>query len=567
MRIKYLAIKEGKPVELHKKITVFVGPNNSGKSQTLKDIRFLLDRPYTPSQLPIILRDSTDCFEIPDFKAIKDTLIIRPSITNVEHYTIEGIKSNLIERSSFDIHDSQIKRYDDINEEQKRKNFFQWFSKFYIALMDAETRLKLASETSSFIPSESTPENLLQSLFLKQDFEEILSKAFKDAFHQDIKLDASQLLKLCFRVGNDLDKIPEDSRTAYKVATRIPKIDIQGDGYRSFVGIILGLLLCKNRIILLDEPEAFLHPAQAYFLGKWIGENKDSLGSQLLICTHSSNFLSGILTGSQDIEIFRLKRTGNNTSYTKIEPKVASSFISNPILSSQRVIDGLFHKGVVICEADADRAVYQLVASKCHNSNREILFIHAHNKQTLALVADMLKQAGTPVAVIADIDILRPDKDLDEVYKVLTDGEIPAELSVLRRKINSYVDNRPEDEVLEELKGRVSEFLHQLELEEHNLEGARSALNRIYRETSKWSAIKKSGINVLEGDIQTCAIQLIEALAIIGLFVVPLGELEGWIDLGKHKNKWIVPALEMINDRKTPQNLSLFVGRVLHFFD
>ena len=107
--------------------------------------------------------------------------------------------------------------------------------------MDAETRLKLSSETNSFIPQESIPDNLIQSLFMRPDLESVLRQAFREAFHQDIKLDVSQLLKLCIRVGNDVNQIPADARTAYNVAKDIPKIDSQGDGYRSFAGIVIGL--------------------------------------------------------------------------------------------------------------------------------------------------------------------------------------------------------------------------------------------------------------------------------------------------------------------------------------
>lgn len=68
------------------------------------------------------------------------------------------------------------------------------------------------------------------------DLEAVLRQAFKDAFNQDIKLDVSQLLKLCFRIGSKVNQIPADARTAYNVAKDIPKIDSQGDGYRSFAG-------------------------------------------------------------------------------------------------------------------------------------------------------------------------------------------------------------------------------------------------------------------------------------------------------------------------------------------
>lgn len=376
--------------------------------------------------------------------------------------------------------------------------------------MDAETRLKLSSETNSFVPQDAEPDNLLQSLFVYPNMEKELRQAFKDAFHQDIKLDVSQLLKLCIRVGDNVNQIPADARVAYNVAKDISKIDSQGDGYRSFAGIVIGLLICKNRIILLDEPEAFLHPAQAFFLGKWIGTNSSKLGSQLLVCTHSSNFLSGILAGTQELDVIRLNRIKNNTQYITLTSDIAKQLVSNPILSSQRVIEGIFHKGVVVCEADADRAVYQSVAALCHQSNREILFIHAHNKQTLAPVAKVLKATGTPVAAVSDIDIFHIDKDIDDTYKALAGCSIEQELKDRQKSLVNYIESRSEEEVLNELKNKIDELVGQLNKGEHTLDGARTALKRIQKESTKWSAIKREGIKALNAEQQANVVQLIE---------------------------------------------------------
>lgn len=568
MRINFLKLKTGETVELPHKITVFVGPNNSGKSQTLKDIRCLMDRQESPIKEPVILLDDNSCFDIPNMSTIKSDLIFKDSATNVNHYTIGSIGSNLFGKSSIDAYKPQIEDFDNQTNTSKYNSFLSWFGKYYIALMDAETRLRLSSETNSFVPQETMPDNLLQSLFLIPELESELRRAFNMAFQQDIKLDVSQLLKICIRVGEKVSQIPADARTAYNIAKDIPKIDSQGDGYRSFAGIVIGLLICKNRIILLDEPEAFLHPAQAFFLGKWIGQNSDILGSQLLICTHSSSFLSGIISGTQNLSVARLLRVHNHTHYNILSSVTTKKLINNPILSSQRVVEGIFHRGVVICEADADRAVYQSVASQYHDSNREILFIHAHNKQALALVASVLKQTGTPVAVIADIDILRPNNELDDLYNVLAGKEMDPVLQSRRKGLDTFIDSRPENEVLQELIKNMDEFLKQLHNNEHSLDGAKGALSRIKSETSKWSLIKRNGINILEGQQKENAEQLLAELANIGLFVVKVGELEGWIDLGIHKkNKWIIPALEAINDHKASSNIVEFVGDILGYFN
>ena len=567
MRINYLQLQTGEKIELPHNISVFVGPNNAGKSQTLKDVRCLMDRQASPIKTPVILLNDNSCFDIPNLETIKRDVHLRNSRRYVDHYTVQAIGSNLFGKSDFDIHKPQLDNYNTQGDAAKRNMFFEWFSKHYIALMDAETRLKLSSETNSFIPAETVPENPIQALFNSPEMETVLQLAFRDAFQQEIKLDVSQLMKLCIRVGENVKQIPTDARIAYNIAKDIPKIDSQGDGYRSFAGIIIGLLICKNRIILLDEPEAFLHPAQAYFLGKWIGSHQDLLGSQLLICTHSSNFLSGILTGTQELSVIRLHREGNNTSFITLSSEISKQLIGNPILSSQRVVEGLFHRGVVVCEADADRAVYQSVASIYHNSNREILFIHAHNKQTLALVASVLRKTGTPVAVISDIDILRPGKDLEDVYRELTGNELGQDLRDRQKTLDDFIDVRPENEVLQELKSHVEVFLKQLQDGDHNLDGAKGALSRIKSDTSKWSAIKRDGIRILDGQQADNLNILISELSKNGLFVVPVGELEGWIDLGTHKkNKWIIPALEAIFEYKASTPLVDFVGNVLNYF-
>ena len=121
--------------------------------------------------------------------------------------------------------------------------------------------------------------------------------------------------------------------------------------------------------------------------------------------------------------------------------------------------------------------------------------------------------------------------------------------------------------MLKELKSNVEELIVQFNKGEHTLDGARSALKRILKEASKWSAIKKDGIRALNEEQRSNAMQLIDSLAKVGLFVVPVGELEGWIKLGtSKKNKWIIPALDEINKQRTPEGLKKFIGDVLKFF-
>ena len=105
-----------------------------------------------------------------------------------------------------------------------------------------------------------------------KEIENKLRRVFHDTFDMSIFFDYSGLKTLTFRVAKEFEKIPADTRDSYSILSKYSKLDNQGDGFRSFVGVVLSLLLSEHRIILLDEPEAFLHPAQAKMLGRWVAE-------------------------------------------------------------------------------------------------------------------------------------------------------------------------------------------------------------------------------------------------------------------------------------------------------
>lgn len=340
-------------------------------------------------------------------------------------------------------------------------------------------------------------------------------------------------------------------------------LDRQGDGFRSFVGVVLSLLLSKGRIILLDEPEAFLHPAQARVLGGWVADHSDSVDTQIIIATHNANFLAGILSRKPDADIFRLNRIGDRTSYNHVPSEATERLVKSPILSSQRVMEAFFYKGVVVCEADSDRIIYQTVAAR-EFGNENILFVHAHNKQTINEVVRLLGDATIPVCAITDIDILNSSDELRKLLDALRPGKDLSDALAKRDAVANLVSKRGEAEVLADLTTSVDEFLNQLRSGEHSLSGARGALNRIYGEAKKWEAVKKKGIDAFPTTQRQTVQQLIEELKSDSLFVVPVGGLEGWLEVGTiRKNKWIVLALESLAQGKCGEELKAFIKEIL----
>lgn len=557
MKIKTIKIKSGQSIDLNK-ISILVGANNVGKSQTLRDIQQRMEKGLASKS--ILLQDII--FEKPStFEELFAGLVLTDSSRNLQNKVLHGIKTNLSQLDSFEFNYEHFKRQFDSN---TNMDFALGnISKFRVSHLDASSRLELVKTTPSFNPDVENPQNIIQNLFTQPDNELLLKKAFQEAFTMDIMLDYSGLKDFCLRVAKSFPQIPEDPRKAYLITKDFNKIDDQGDGFRSFVGIILSILFSKDRIILLDEPEAFLHPAQARFLGKWIADNSAKLEGQLIIATHNANFLNGILSSDKQVDIFRLNRKDDDTNFNLIPPNATEKLAKSPMLSSQRILESIFHKGVVVCEADADRTVYQGVATIEYN-NQEILFVHSHNKQTLKDVASLLLDAKIPVVVVSDIDLLNDENDFKKLIEILSKSEASEDILKKRNVIAETINKIPDDEILADIKENIEEFLAQLNNNEHTFDGAKGALNRIRREVTKWKTPKSSGVAGFPSTIQSNVKELVEELKSYGIFIVPVGELEGWLDVGtKRKNKWIVKALEEIFSGNSSVSLKEFVKELI----
>lgn len=74
------------------------------------------------------------------------------------------------------------------------------------------------------------------------------------------------------------------------------------------------------------------------------------------------------------------------------------------------------------------------------------------------------------------------------------------------------------------------------------------------------------GTSYFTGDELTAVENLIEDLAKMGVFVVPCGELEQWIDTGVSKGReWNRKALEKLQVEGCPTRLESFMERVIEF--
>lgn len=541
-------------------ITVLVGPNNSGKSQSLRDLRdFVLGGPENALTL---------------FKSINVTMPSQEEFRN--HFHVLPNKHSLTNEDIVGIDESLVKNHNtsgqvdwskQIIESTNPKFQRQTLGRFLISHLHAETRFQLTAPQEAYDLETESPKHALQEFFRRRlEVQLQLRKSFTEAFERDIALDWTAMKRWYFKVGSAFGELSESLDGLKQQLLAAKQLKEQGDGYQSFAGIVMAAIIFPDRPLLLDEPEAFLHPKQARVLGRILGQLSIDRPAQIIVSTHSSEFMWGVVSGNDNADILRLNRTGDTTHYTQVPASTVKALIRTPLLSSQPVLDSLFHTGVVVCEGDPDRAVYQFVAHRTlgGSGGEDLLFIHTNGKGAADTPVELLKGAGAPVAVIVDIDILNARSPLDKVVKALTGADISGELEERRAEIGKWVLQMPEDQFLKQLLDGVNAWISSTHTD------ARSSRKRLEATlkatTSKWDVVKRQGISYFTGDQRIKVESLIEDLAKIGVFVVPCGELEQWIDTGASKGKeWNRKALEKLQNEGCPKELGAFVQRVIDF--
>jgi hypothetical protein len=583
VKITNLSIKGGQSLSLGK-LTVLVGPNNSGKSRTLKDIvEWIVNDPAFPPTLvqdvgiewPKVFADEAcdPASRIASLAPVGARVSPYPAAPGA--FQFHGLRAGRNQQHLPLYPGNLFQRYptpDGQSVEQWRtaagsRGVIQSIGPYWVTVLDGDTRLTVANRTQSpNMHSQPVPANPMQALrFDETDVGERLRSAFEQAFSMDIVQDDSGLQELMFRVSRDFSDLSEVDRKKYQVMGAFPVLDDQGDGYKSFAGVVLSITLCRDKIVLLDEPEAFLHQLQARILGQWIGTYAQEFGGQIIIATHNASFLSGILAASRDVTIYRLNRAANDTTYTRISQGATAQLATSPLLSNQRILDAIFADGVVVSEGDPDHHVYQSVANGILGC-RDLLFIQSYNKQVIYRIVELLKNCAIPVCAIADIDVLNSASEFKRVLDSFSStGDISGMIQ-RRHEIALCVDRRDEEMILNEIRNDIEQLLSQLDDNRHTVAGIRSALGRIRGQASRWDQVKKKGIKGIPANQRTNASLLIKEAAKIGLFILPVGELEGWMTLGtSQKQDWIVEALSRLHDGACPLRLELFMRAVIRF--
>ncbi len=474
-------------------LLVVVGPNNSGKSLTLKDlVGHISTNAYVGravSQIELTKEATSEALT----KWIVEHCVHWRNDQGQDMYGWAGMSATL------DAYTHNWISFPNLAN----------VSQVFVFYGSAETRLQAGNRTQNVDFAAQPPVHPMHLLYLDSDLESRLQQIVRRAFGLELFVDRFLGDKIALRVGAvPLMEQPSltPTRTFIGELHERPVLEDQGDGVRSFTGLALNIIVASWPIVLVDEPEAFLHPPQARQLGQFLAAERSPL-SQVFVATHSADVLQGILDASESVTIVRLQEEDNVHTATVLLAEKVKDLWRDPLLRYSRILDGLFHDGVVVCEADADCRFYESVldvlVDECHAAGSdvrrpELLFTHTGGKQRLGVVVEALRSLRVPVRVVADFDVLKNE----EILKPLTEtlggdwGSMRHNWSVLTSSIE------------EEAKPLRTNYLRQevRRILDHASEPCPTApelseLRDLLREESGWEKVKRGGIGaVAAGD-------------------------------------------------------------------
>lgn len=536
-----LTFSDGTKIELDQNdIIVFVGPNNAGKSAALKEIEEYVGQ--SANRRVIIdakLRKTGSASELREFIQTK-SIEKRGRSVNYTGYR-------------FNIPDQHIEPFWQYDLTQLRS--------FFCLRLKTETRITDSNPAPSFKVLSQPPSHPIHILYRDTPTETRISGYFKKAFGKDLVVFKAGGSEIPLLVGKNVPLKKGEDRTSSSYAERLveatTELQLQGDGMRSFASVVLQTLAYDlPSVLLLDEPEAFLHPPQARLLGEFLARERPS-HSQMFVATHSPDVLFGLLSAAPDnLRVIRLERNDQINRAVELQKAQAKAIANDPVMRYSQVMSGIFHERVVICESDGDCLFYQALLGQMSGDERsapDVLFLHAGGKHRMATLADALKALGVAVDVIADVDVLNEQQAFQRLLTAL--GGDWSKVEPLWRPLKTAIEKRKPWLDAAGVKAGIEAALTKVKTQSEFPVDVRSEIEAVLKKSSPWSAIKEAGDQAIPPGQATQQMQSLRKLCEkVGLWIVPVGEIEGFCkSIGGHGPKWVQSVMESKNLKTDPE--------------
>lgn len=425
-------------------------------------------------------------------------------------------------------------------------------ARFFCHLLTADERLQTANPAQSIAVVREPPTHPTHYLLRDDALEVRLSGQFRKAFGVDLVVNRVGGSQIPLHVGQKPVPKAGQDRLSYEYVEALEKLPLlhqQGDGMRSFAGVLLHTSVGRESLLLIDEPEAFLHPPQAKQLGRLLVEDKPAQ-RQVFVATHSGDVLRGVLDAATlNVRVVRIRRAGDVNHIRQLDNAKISELWGDPLLRYSNILDGLFHEKVIVCEADSDARFYSavsdaLIDAEGQDSHRQdVMFTHCGGKDRLALVVRALHELDIPVAVAVDFDVLNSENPLRDIVEAA--GGDWTKVGPDFVQVKSAIESKKPELNADEVKADIASVLSRVS-ESIFPHWAKEQVQKIFRRASPWATAKEGGkAFVPAGQASQAFERLMVTLRSYGIFVVEVGELECFVkSVGNHGPRWVNEAIK-----------------------
>lgn len=492
-------------------IALIVGPNNSGKSTFLQEIGLGVSSSTEVSRAFTKLKYGNS-----------DARQIRRRLEEYFQILTEGGSEYALEPENRRIYLRRLEGGPD-------SLALGEASKAFVANLDASRRLLLSQDVSTFDLLTGKPSHPFHVFIGNNDLLLSFSGSIRLAFNTDFTITRVGNPVRGY-VGSEFDRT--DSAASDQNNARVGKpLLTQGDGIRSYIGILAEITAMSHPIVLLDEPEAFLHPPQARRLATTILATLEH-DRQAFIATHSTHFLQGCLKSRNErLRIIRLDCVGSTYSAKSISNDVALEAFRLPSIANTNLLDSLFYEQTVICEGDADASLFSDLTDQISELSTDRFWFSAGGKYQTVKVAHLLTQFGVDWRVILDLVAITDWKLLSSLASLKGLDIEPRRLAILSAlRVLKPVSS-----------GDAKRLISEAVSSHSNDEDALRAVTAILSSRKRTGSLKQHGMSAFnKGQERVDVKGLLDALDSVGICLLRSGELESYVpSVGKHGPGWL----------------------------
>src|SRR6266852_3808118 len=267
-------------------VTVFVGPNNSGKSKVLNEIRRYCS-PEERSPIQSVILSELAFAPIPH-EAVEEA---------VRRFTLpipsgQPMQSGEIlygtPRHSYRVYTSHLV---EVLRDPNHSQYSWYYLEPNTLMLNGPSRVSLVDPQNAGDFQESAFTSL-QVLFRDHAKRAEVRRILHEAFGLYFVVDPTHIgfLRIRFSTVEPSNEMEEQGihEAAVRFHAAALPVEETSDGVKAFTGMITEIVAGDPKILLIDEPEAFLHPALSFQLGNELARISSLAGKNLFASTHSA---------------------------------------------------------------------------------------------------------------------------------------------------------------------------------------------------------------------------------------------------------------------------------------